>query len=89
MTTTIYVANRSALLMRLPLQRFHDRRRQALHPIKETAEAVGFYNSMRKLIPAMRAARIQVIIVPHHRWREGDHKRWKRYPRRHYQEDKQ
>jgi hypothetical protein len=56
---------------------------------KETAEAVGFYDTMPKLIPAIRAARIQVIIVPHHRWREGDHKGWKRYPRRHYQEDKQ
>jgi nicotinamidase-related amidase len=32
---------------------------------------------MRKLIPAIRAAHIQVIIVPHHRWREGDYKGWK------------
>jgi hypothetical protein len=56
---------------------------------KETAEAVGFYDNMRKLIPAIRAVRIQAIIVPHHRWREGDHKGWIRHPRRHYQEDKQ
>ena len=40
------------------------------------------------LIPAIRAGRIQVIIVPHHRWREGGHKGWKRHPRRHYQGDK-
>ena len=40
---------------------------------KETAEAVGFYDNMRKLIPAVRAAHIQVIIVPHHRWQEGDY----------------
>lgn len=32
---------------------------------------------MSKLIPAVRAAHIQVIIVPHHRWREGDYKGWK------------
>lgn len=44
---------------------------------KETAEAVGFYDNMSKLIPAVRAAHIQVIIVPHHRWREGDYKGWK------------
>jgi hypothetical protein len=43
---------------------------------KEMAEAVGFYDNMRKLIPAIRAARIQVIIVPHHRWREGDYVGW-------------
>jgi hypothetical protein len=44
---------------------------------KETAEAVGFYDNMRKLIPAVREARVQVIIVPHHRWRESDYKGWK------------
>ena len=32
---------------------------------------------MRKLIPAIRAARIQVIIVPHHRWQAGDYVGWK------------
>ena len=32
---------------------------------------------MRKLVPAIRAARIQVVIVPHHRWREGDYVGWK------------
>ena len=45
--------------------------------LKETAEAVGFYDNMRKLIPAVRAAHIQVFIVPHHRWREGGYKGWK------------
>ena len=44
---------------------------------RETAEAVGFYDNIRKLIPAIRAGRIQVFIVPHHRWREGDYKGWK------------
>jgi nicotinamidase-related amidase len=44
---------------------------------RETAEAVGFYDNMRRLVPAIRAARIQVIIVPHHRWRETDYKGWK------------
>jgi len=27
--------------------------------------------------PVVRAARIQVVIAPHHRWREGDYKGWK------------
>jgi len=44
---------------------------------KETADAVGFYDNMRKLIPVVREAHIQVIIVPHHRWRETDYKGWK------------
>ena len=45
--------------------------------IKETAEAVGCYDNMRKLITAIRAARIQVVIVPHHHWQESDYKWWK------------
>jgi hypothetical protein len=44
---------------------------------KETAQGVGFYDKMRKLIPAIRAAHIKVIIVPHHRQREGDYNGWK------------
>ena len=44
---------------------------------KETADAVGFYDDMRKLIPAIRAAGIQVIVVPHHRWRDGHYAGWK------------
>jgi nicotinamidase-related amidase len=48
-----------------------------LERTKETADAVGFYDNMRKLIPAVRAAHIQVFIVPHHCWREGDYKGWK------------
>jgi nicotinamidase-related amidase len=36
-----------------------------------------FLSRPHKFIPAIRAARIQVVIVPHHRWREGDYKGWK------------
>jgi nicotinamidase-related amidase len=32
---------------------------------------------MPKLIAAVRRANIKVIIVPHHRWKEGDYKGWK------------
>jgi|RhiMetdeSRZDD1v2_1073273.scaffolds.fasta_scaffold21459_5 hypothetical protein len=44
---------------------------------RETADAVGFYDNRRTLIPAIRAARLHVIIVPHHRWRAGDDVGWK------------
>jgi nicotinamidase-related amidase len=44
---------------------------------KATAEAVDYYDNMRNLIPAIRAASIQVINVPHHRWRESDYNGWK------------
>ena len=42
---------------------------------RETAEAVGFYKDLRRLILARgRAVRIRVFIAPHHRWREADYK---------------
>jgi hypothetical protein len=43
---------------------------------KPTADAVGYYQNVRKLIPAVRAARIQVFIVPHHRSRTDDFNNW-------------
>jgi nicotinamidase-related amidase len=77
MTTTTYAADRSALLIVDPYNDFMSEGGKLYEATKETAEAVGFYENMRKLIPAVRAARIQVIIVPHHRWRESDYKGWK------------
>jgi nicotinamidase-related amidase len=44
---------------------------------KKSAAEVGFYENMNKLVPAVRAIGIQVFIVPHHRWREGDYNGWK------------
>jgi hypothetical protein len=77
MTTTIYAADRSALLIVDPYNDFMSAGGKLYEATKETAEAVGFYDHMRTLIPAIRKARLQVIIVPHHRWREGDYDGWK------------
>jgi nicotinamidase-related amidase len=76
-TTTNYSADDTALLIVDPYNDFMSEEGKFYENTKVTAEAVGFYDNMRKLIPAVRAARIQVIIVPHHRWREGDYKGWK------------
>ena len=77
MTTTEYDAERTALLIVDPYNDFMSEGGKLYAPTKETAEAVGMYENLRKLIPAIRAAHIQVVIVPHHRWREGDYKGWK------------
>ena len=77
MTTTTYAADRTALLIVDPYNDFMSQGGKFYEATREMAEAVGFYDHMRQLIPAIRAARIQVIIVPHHRWREGDYKGWK------------
>ena len=77
MTTTEYDAERTALLIVDPYNDFMSEGGKLYEATKVTAQAVGFYDNMRKLIPAIRAAHIQVIIVPHHRWREGDFNGWK------------
>lgn len=76
-TATNYYADDTALLIVDPYNDFMSEGGKLYERTKETANAVGFYDNMRKLIPAMRAAHIQVFIVPHHRWREGDYKGWK------------
>ena len=77
MTTTTYIADRTALLIVDPYNDFMSEGGKFYEATRTTAEAVGFYDNMRTLIPGIRAARIQVIIVPHHRWRAGDYVGWK------------
>jgi nicotinamidase-related amidase len=77
MTTTTYAADRTALLIVDPYHDFMSAGGKFYEATKETAEAVGLYDNMRKLIPAIRAARLHVVIVPHHRWQESDYKGWK------------
>ena len=60
MTTTTYAADRTALLIvETPYNDFMSEGGKFYEATKETAEAVGFYDNMRKLIPAIRAAHIQ------------------------------
>jgi nicotinamidase-related amidase len=77
MAPTTYVADRTALLIVDPYNDFMSEGGKLYEATRETAEAVGMYEHLRTLIPAIRAARIQVIIVPHHRWRAGDYRGWK------------
>jgi len=73
----IYAVDRTALLIVDPYNDFMSEGGKFYEATRETAEEVGFYGNMRRLIPAIRGARIQIIIVPHHRWRESDYKGWK------------
>jgi nicotinamidase-related amidase len=72
-----YLADETALLIVDPYNDFMSEGGKLYERTKKTAEAVDFYNNMRKLIAAVRAAHIKVFIVPHHRWRRGDYKGWK------------
>jgi len=63
MTTTTYTVDRTALLIVDPYNDFMSAGGKLYEATKETADAVGFYDNRRKLIPAIRAARLHVIIV--------------------------
>ena len=56
---TAYVADRTAQLIVDPYNDFMSEGGKLYAPTKETAEAVGMYENLRKLIPAIRAAHIQ------------------------------
>jgi hypothetical protein len=76
-TATNYSADDTALTIVDPYNDFMNEGGKLYERTKETAKAVGFHDNMHKLIPAVRPAHIQVFIVPHHRWREGEYKGWK------------
>jgi len=76
MTTAIYEKTRTALLIVDPYNDFMSKGGKMYATTKPTADSVGFYENMRKLIPAVRAAGIQVFVVPHHRARADDFEKW-------------
>ena len=76
MTPTPYTAHRTALLVVDPYNDFMTEGGKLYEAIKPTAEKSGMYENLRKLIPAARAANIQVFILPHHRSHPGDFDGW-------------
>ena len=67
MTDKTYAAASTALLIVDPYNDFLSEGGKLHGAIKETADQVGLYDNLRKVVPAARAAGIKVFIVPHHR----------------------
>jgi len=76
MTPATFEQKHTALLIVDPYNDFMSEGGKMYAITKPTADSVGFYDNMRKLIPAARAAGIQVFIVPHHRSRKTDFENW-------------
>jgi nicotinamidase-related amidase len=74
--TDTYAANDTALLIIDPYNDFMSEGGKLYDRTKETANAAGFYTHLPRVIDAIRAASIQVFIVPHRRWRPGDYDGW-------------
>ena len=76
MSTPIYQSEHTALLIVDPYNDFMTEGGKMYAITKPTADSVNFYSNMRKLLPAVRSAGIQVFVVPHHRSRPDDFEKW-------------
>ena len=76
MATIAYPHERTALLLVDPYNDFLSEGGKSYTHLKEVADEVGLLDNLRRLDRAVRAAGIQVAIVPHRRWEPGDYERW-------------
>ena len=74
-----YEASSTALLFVDPYNDFLSEGGKVWPLIKDVAKDVGLIENLRRVNNAVRAAGLQVVIVPHRRWRAGDYETW-RYP---------
>jgi nicotinamidase-related amidase len=65
MPITTVAADHTALLIVDPDNDFMSKGGKLYEAIKATADASGMFDNLRKLIPAVRKAEIQVLVVPH------------------------
>ncbi|MFI0843706.1 isochorismatase family cysteine hydrolase [Mesorhizobium sp. IMUNJ 23232] len=76
MDETVYPRERTALLFVDPYNDFLSEGGKVFPRVKAVADENGLLNNLRRLDGAIRAAKIQVVIVPHRRWEPGDYESW-------------
>jgi nicotinamidase-related amidase len=76
MSKTPYPRERTALLFVDPYNDFLSEGGKIYPRIKPVADQVGLLDNLRQLDGAVRAAGIQVAVVPHRRWEPGDYEDW-------------
>ena len=76
MAESAYPRERTALLLVDPYNDFLSEGGKIYPRLKSIADEVDLLDNLRRLDGAARAARIQVVIVPHRRWEPGDYEGW-------------
>ncbi|TMR88477.1 cysteine hydrolase family protein [Nonomuraea basaltis] len=76
MADTQYEPAHTGLLLVDPYNDFLSEGGKAWPMVEEVATEVGLLDNLRAVTAAARAAGIQVFVVPHRRWREGNHANW-------------
>ena len=77
MTTTHYTSDRTGLLFVDPYNDFLSEGGKLWPLLKEIAAEEHLLDHLRRIVAAVRAAKIQLFIVPHHRWEPGDYAKWR------------
>ena len=73
-----YARERTALLFVDPYNDFLSEGGKMWPQLQRVAEEVGLHENLRRLLAAVRARGIQVVVVPHRRFAPGDLARWAR-----------
>ena len=76
MITHQYPLDRTAYLLVDPYNDFLSPGGKTWPLLEDVATEVGLLDNLRMLDGAVREAGIQVVIVPHRRWEQGDYERW-------------
>lgn len=76
MDTRAYPAEKTAVLVMDPYNDFMTEGGKFYGWIKDVALSVDMFGNLRKILKTVRAAGMQVFIVPHHRSHEGDYDHW-------------
>lgn len=76
METVQYDSRRTALLFVDPYNDFLSEGGKVWPMLRPVAEEVNLLDNLRTINATVRAAGIQVIYVPHRRWRPGDYEHW-------------
>lgn len=76
MDATSYDPGKAALLIVDPYNDFLSEGGKLWPLIKAVADEVGLLNNLRTIDGAVRAAGIQVMVVPHRRWQPSDYRGW-------------
>ncbi|MFF3337038.1 isochorismatase family cysteine hydrolase [Streptomyces sp. NPDC002888] len=76
MADTQYVPAHTGLLLVDPYNDFLSEGGKLWPRVEEVATEVGLLDNLRAVVAAARAAGIQVFVVPHRRWREGNYANW-------------
>ncbi|MES2460576.1 MAG: isochorismatase family cysteine hydrolase [Armatimonadota bacterium] len=72
-----YEPERTGLLLVDPYNDFFSEGGKMWPFVKEVAEAVRLHDHLREILAVVRSARIQVFVVPHHRWCREDATGWR------------